>query len=429
MAFSISWTDYPEPADSDEYMKGCFLQRVQKDGETGEFSSLYNFISGDNYPVLRLLERDYSEKIDFIYIDPPYNTGKKFVYNDSFSGGSAQDRHSVWLSFMKRRLVIARELLSETGCIFIAIGNEELYHLKLLCDMIFGEENFVNDFMWLCGKGKKDSHSRTLEQSTLCYAKNKRRLGEFAEFQETEWATVNPDNDERGPWFSGSISFSEKRSNPSHPNYFEIVSPSGVHWKRQWLISREKMDELLRENKIYWGPAPEFSNVPRSKVFNGQKTKIIPKNIIDGANCNGTTGAETAIAGTISTGSSLTGSFRIGTTRDAQNYVDKLLGIKNAFDNPKPVGLIEHLISITAMKDDITVLDFFAGSGTTMEAVYRLNQLDGGKRRCILVQKPEKIEIEGHPFTDLSQLCLERCKRAGLPESQLTEFLLVLPSK
>ena len=109
--------------------------------------------------------------------------------------------------------------------------------------------------------------------------------------------------------------------------------------------------------------------------------------------------------------------------------MDKLLGIKNAFDNPKPVGLIEHLISITAMKDDITVLDFFAGSGTTMEAVYRLNQLDGGKRRCILVQKPEKIEIEGHPFTDLSQLCLERCKRAGLPESQLTEFQLVLPSE
>lgn len=431
MGFSINWTDIPEPADSDEFLKSCRFHSVALDSDLRGFSdsadssdsdswedlllkSQYSFISGDNYPALRLMENRFSGKVDFIYIDPPYNTGKKsFVYNDAFSSSGiksgkksersefseysverqnvfrnsvdSSDTHSVWLSFMSRRLKCAKNLLSESGCIFIAIGQEELYHLKLLCDQIFGEENFINDFQWLCGKGKKDSFSRTMQQSNLCYAKNRKKLSPFADFKETSWADSNPDGDSRGNWFSGSISFSEKRSNPNHPNYFEISSPSGVKWKRQWLLPKDEIERLLKEDKIYFGNAPEFDNVPRRKIFNGEKTEIIPKNIIDD----------------------------VKSTRNAQNYLDSLLDEKNAFDNPKPVELIEHLISICNMKKDILVMDFFAGSGTTMEAVFNLNKSDGGNRRCILVQKPEKITSRKSRFSDISELCLERIKKVA----------------
>ncbi|MBQ1949291.1 MAG: site-specific DNA-methyltransferase, partial [Treponema sp.] len=155
MGFSISWDDVAEKADGDDFAgRYSFAEILSKRAGTVSADS-HVFIEGDNYPALKFLLPDYRQKIDLIYIDPPYNTGKKsFVYNDSFSV-------DTWLSFMKRRLVLARELLAETGCIFIAIGQEELFRLKLLCDLVFGEENFINDFMWLHGKGKKDLFSRT----------------------------------------------------------------------------------------------------------------------------------------------------------------------------------------------------------------------------------------------------------------------------
>lgn len=384
MSFRIQWDDVPEKADADNFDS---LYEMKQDFEKSAVASntlsgiKHIFIESDNYPALKFLRRDFAGKIDLIYIDPPYNTGKKiFKYNDSFEVDS-------WLSFMSRRLILAKELLSERGCIFIAIGQEELYRLKLLCDQIFGEENFINDFMWLHGKGKKDSFSRTMQQSNICYAKNRKKLNSFVDYEITDWAKSNLDNDERGNWFSGSISFSEDRSNPEHPNFYEIVSPSGIKWKRQWLIKKSEMDELISQKKIYWGQAPEYNNVPRRKIFNGEKTEIIPKNIIDGAQ----------------------------STRSAQNHVDQLLGEKNSFDNPKPVNLIQHLIQIAAMPDDITVLDFFAGSGTTFESVIRQNQQDNGKRRCILIQKPEKIE-KSSLYENIAQLCFTRIKKIIPPQ-------------
>ena len=155
MSFSFDWTDFPEEAVNDDFVKNCFLECGDLSWKDLLERSQYSFISGDNYPVLRLLENHFACKIDFMYIDPPYNTGKKtFTYNDAFplnkkSDCMPPDRHSAWLSFMSRRLASAKKLLSDSGCIFLAIGQEELYHLKLLCDKIFGEENFVKDFMWL----------------------------------------------------------------------------------------------------------------------------------------------------------------------------------------------------------------------------------------------------------------------------------------
>lgn len=390
MSFSISWTDFLEKADAADFQEHFFLRK--DDSKSINFSPAedsaisaggicHTFIEGDNYPALKLLLSSYKEKIDFIYTDPPYNTGKKFTYNDN-------KKIDEWLSFMSRRLAAAKSLLKDSGCIFIAIGQEQVYVLKLLCDQIFGAENFVNDFMWLHGKGKKDSWSRTMQQSNLCYAKNKKKLKAFCDFEKTSWADKNVDNDARGNWFSGSISFDEKRSNEKNPNYYEIVSPGGKHWRRQWLISKDEMARLIKEDKIYWGKAPDFSNVPRKKVFNGETVEIIPRNIVDCAE----------------------------STREAQNHLDLLLGEKKSFDNPKPVNLIQHFIQIANMPKDITVMDFFAGSGSTLEAAVEQNLLDGGKRRCILVQKPEKIEKPGK-FKDIAELCLERI-RAVLKKTQ-----------
>ena len=389
MSFSISWTDFQESYDSPEVIKNLRLQKDEEKSIKSSDSTTHTLIEGDNYPAMKLLLSDYEEKIDFIYTDPPYNTGKKFTYNDNMDT-------EKWLSFMERRLTLANRLLSESGVIFIAIGAEQVHLLKILCDKIFGKENFINDFMWLHGKGKKDRWSRTMQQSNLCYAKNRKILKPFSDFQKTEWAISNPDKDSRGNWFSGSISFTEKRSNPKHPNYFEITSPSGIKWKRQWLITRTEMEKLLKEDKIYWGKAPEYDNVPRKKVFNNETEEIIPKNIIDFAD----------------------------STKEAQNHLDALLGTKCSFDNPKPVNLIQHFIKICGMKKDINVMDFFAGSGTTLEAVSELNKADGGKRKCILIQKPEVIE-KNEAFATISQLCYERAKAVLKDTKEGLDYLIL----
>ncbi len=382
MPIKLSWTDFPEPYDDDALLqKSQFQPPLLKEQK----ADIHCLIKGDNYPVLKKLSAGSSDcpnltsSVDLIYIDPPYNTGNDFTYNDNFTARDAHgntDRHSQWLSFMQRRLSAACPLLKPTGCIFIAIDQSELYTLKLLCDQIFGEENFVNDFMWLHGKGKKDTWSRTLQQHTLCYARDKKHLKTFREVQSTDWATTNADNDPRGNWFSGSISFTEKRSNPKHKNYYTITSPSGKVWTRQWQTDEAHMKELIADNRIFWGQAPAYNKVPRVKIFNEQQSEVIPRNIIEPRE----------------------------TTRAAQHHLDELLGKPGAFDNPKPVSLIKHLIEITCLPQDALILDFFAGSGTTFEAVCELNAQDNGARRCILVQKDEN---------GIFELCKKRCEKVA----------------
>ena len=380
MPLQLTWTDYPEAADSPDFLTNHKFEPSLPEN----FSHL--LIKGDNYPVLKMLGGggiagcpDFCGTVDLIYIDPPYNTGNDFTYNDNFKVRDTHgetDRHSQWLSFMQRRLLAARPLLKPTGCIFIAIDQSELYTLKLLCDQIFGEENFVNDFMWLHGKGKKDTWSRTLQQHTLCYARNKKLLPAFREVQSTDWARTNADNDPRGNWFSGSISFTEKRSNPNHKNFYTITSPGGKSWTRQWQTDQAHMKELISDNRIFWGQAPAYDKVPRIKIFNEEESEVIPRNIIEPAE----------------------------TTRAAQNHLDQLLGQSHTFDNPKPVSLIKHLREITRQPKDALIMDFFAGSGTTFEAVCALNEKDGGSRRCILVQKNEN---------EIFPLCKKRCEMAA----------------
>ena len=366
----FTWEDTPEPYDDPS-----LIENLKFNPNFSSAASSHLFIASDNYPALQKLAPIYQNKINLIYIDPPYNTGNSFAYKDSFAGDE-------WLSFMSRRLGLARELLAPTGCIFIAIDQSELHYLKLLCDQLFGQQNYVNDFMWLHGKGKKDTWSRTLQQHTLCYAKDKHQLAPFKERAQTAWANSNKDDDPRGNWFSGSVSFSEKRSNPKHKNYFTITSPSGVKWTRQWQRTRQEMEALLTDNRIYFGPGPEYKGVPRIKIFNEDTQEIIPRNIID---C-------------------------VESTRHAQAHLDGLLGHKGLFDNPKPVELISHLIEITGMPKDALIMDFFAGSGTTFESVCELNKKDGGTRHTILIQKPEPLP-ESSPYKTISDLCWARIQK------------------
>ena len=397
--FSISWKDIPERYDSPKIMESYSLKPdlLFKSGNLLQSDVL---IKGDNYPVLYNLKKYLSSSFNVIYIDPPYNTGNDFTYNDDFSG--TEGKHDAWLSFM-----LAKELLVGDGVIFIAIDQSELYVLKLLCDSIFGENNFVNDFMWLHGKGKKDKWARTLQQHTLCYGKNKKSLKPFKETIQTSWATKNMDNDKRGNWFSGSISFSEIRSNPCHKNFYTITSPSGKSWSRQWQVSHEEMDRLIKEDRIYWGAAPDYQGVPRKKVFYNDREEVIPRNIID----------------------------NVETTREAQKYLDKILGVSGIFDNPKPVGLITHLLEITNMPSDAVILDFFAGSGTTFEAVCKLNKIDNGTRKVVLVQNDEPCNVgniyldknKDIPFNTIYEICEKRCKKVSEMYNESISFCTLVP--
>ena len=268
---------------------------------------------------------------------------------------------------------------------FISIDDNEYAHLKLLCDDIFGEENFLQNFMWLHGKGKKDRWSRTLQQYVLCYAKNKEAVPQWSVQNSASYSFQNPDNDPRGGWFSGSVSFSETRSNKKHKNFFSIKSPSGIEWTRQWQRSKKEMDELLSQNKIFFGLAPNFDAVPRVKIFPGDVSEQIPQNIIDG----------------------------VGTTRDAQKMLDDMFDGK-VFDYPKPVGLIKHILTFASSKDSV-ILDFFAGSGTTGHAVLDINKEDGGNRHFILCTNNENDIAENVTYSRINRVIKGYGKEQGIP--------------
>lgn len=334
-------------------------------------------IHGDNLEALKALLPEYQGKVDCIYIDPPYNTGNEgWVYNDNVNdphirkwlgavvGKEAEDltRHDKWLCMMYPRLVLLQKLLSPTGAIFISIDDNEQANLKLICDEIFGAGNFVNNFMWLHGKGKKDKFSRTLQQYIIVYAKNRNLLPEWNDKSYTNYDFANPDNDPKGKWFSGSLSFSESRSNPLHPNFYEIISPTGVVWKRQWQVSKNEMQQLIDNGDISWGNPISCDGVPRQKI-RPTIIDIIPNNIIDSC----------------------------GTTKSAENDLFTIFK-NNVFDYPKPTQLIEHLLQIAQLSSNALILDSFAGSGTTAHAVLNLNKQDGGHRRFILVEMCDYAE-------------------------------------
>lgn len=321
-----------------------------------------NFLlEGDNLAALKLLEKTHRGNIDLIFIDPPYNTRNgDFGYDDSRVDLTDTFRHSKWVSFMSERLLVARRLLKNDGVIFIAIDDNEQAALKLLCDQLFGEENFLASIIWqhsIQPKGYSGTFS-VRHNYILCYQKTAQFvLNSLPRTDEDNKAYANPDNDPRGRWRSGDV-----RNALYRPNLiYDIISPSGNVIKpcaNGWRWSKETVEEKIKSGEI---------------IFSKDETRIIRKIYLD--TLEGRT-PETIWFGK-----------DVGTTRSAMSEIKEIFG-SSAFGTPKPTSLIERTLRLIS-RTDATVLDFFAGSGTTGHAVMKLNAEDGGTRRFILCTNNE----------------------------------------
>jgi adenine-specific DNA-methyltransferase len=395
--------------------------------ESVEWENTKNLmIEGDNLEVLKLMQKSYSGKVKLIYIDPPYNTGKDFVYPDNFqdniknyleltgqveggrkisSNTEASGRfHTDWLNMMYPRLKLARNLLREDGVIFISIDDSELDNLRKLCAEVFGDENFVVQIIWR--KRSTPPNDKVIGANhdyILCFAKNaiavnlqhrERSVDQIARYK-------NPDNHVKGPWAPGDLMANIKGGRFVKSLNFPIVNPQTgeEHFpgnNGNWRFSRETITTLLANNEIYFGETGRGK--PKLKRFLCDvKEGVTYPSIWDFVPLN-TSGS---------------------------NEMGGIFGNPTIFESPKPVGLIQELIKLGCKSNEV-VLDFFAGSGTTGHAVMAQNAADNGNRRYILVQLPEPLDPEnkdqkvaadfcdklGKPCT-IAELTKERLRRAA----------------
>lgn len=368
--------------------------------ESVDFDSTRNlFIEGDNLDALKLLQETYLGKVKVIYIDPPYNTGNDFIYHDDFAQDSDEflvhsrqkdahgNRlvantesngrfHSDWLSMIFPRIKLARNLLREDGLIFISIDDCEAASLRKICDEIFGEENFLAQIVWKkIYSGKADaSHFGKFHEYVLCYAKNVAEV-EVRLLPRTDEMNArysNPDEDPRGPWLSNDLTAAGERS----AGHYEVKSPSGRSFDspegKHWLYSKETMERLLAENRIFFGKNGDaYPRLKRflSEVQQGRKPNTVWLH------------------------------DEVGHTDEGTKEFRSLLGKNVDFQAPKPSRLIKQILKLAthADRNDI-VMDFFAGSGTTAQAVYSLNLEDQGNRRFVLVQIPQDCDAKSEAF-------------------------------
>lgn len=342
-------------------------------------SSENMIIHGDNLEALKSLLPKYEGNINCVYIDPPYNTGNEgWVYNDNVNdprikkwlgevvGKEGEDlsRHDKWLCMMYPRLKILQKLMSEDGMIFISIDDNEQAQLKLICDEIFGSNNFVIEFAWQKTAGAKNNAKlvSSNHEYVLMYAKNKELLNLYGD-DRSELAMKdykNPDDDPRGPWSRTSMlapGYTPKNRFTMTFNNGKAYTPSEG---KSWRYSREKMLELEADNRISFEP-----NMPRKKTFLSEVDRVPPKSLLL---------------------QDVAGNNQQGTTE-----IQLLFGDKTYFDFPKPVKLVKYLISKCLNKNAI-ILDCFAGSGTTGHAVLELNKEDNGNRKFIEIEMMEYIE-------------------------------------
>ena len=375
------------------------------------------YIEGDNLEVLKLLQRAYLGKVKMIYIDPPYNTGNDFVYEDDFAmSGEEMDEamgnvdeegnrlrrnldsnpryHSDWCSMIYSRLLVARTLLANDGVIFISIDDNEVHHLRKICDEVFGAGNFLAQVVWERAYAPINlmKHFSPSHDYIVCYAKDVDLAicNGIPRSSEADARYSNPDNDPRGVWQSDNLSVGPA----IEANIYPITTPSGRVVEppagRSWSLSANAFAERLRQNRIWFGS--DGNGVPRMKRFLSElrKTGVTPMTIWKYE--------------------------EVGHSQDATKALAGIFDGKKYFDYPKPVDLIKRCISLYSSPDSL-ILDFFSGSATTAHAVMQLNAEDGGKRKYICVQLPEETpegsEARKAGYNTICEIGKERIRRAG----------------
>ena len=372
------------------------------------------YIEGDNLEVLKLLQESYLGKVKMIYIDPPYNTGNDFIYRDNFavsqqewsaeSGEWSEDGerlfrntdsngrfHSDWCSMIYSRLLLARNLLTDDGVIFISIDDCEYDNLKKICDELFGTRNYVGTILW-----KKKTNGNNMgflppvHDYILCFARNISAVSDMGYPVTDDFIAKsfsNPDDDPRGPWTVTDLSANHKGP------YFPITNPKNgaVHYPpdgRYWVFNEEEVKRRINDGRIIFGRSGEGKPVQKVFAANRKFGKIRAESWWSDKGMNADATAELA----------------------------ELFGKSKLFTHPKPSKLLYNIIKISTEKDDL-ILDFFAGSSTTADAIFQLNAEDGGKRKSILIQLPELCEAGSVAYEEgyetITELGKERIRRAG----------------
>jgi adenine-specific DNA-methyltransferase len=388
--------------------------------ESVDFEHTENlYIEGDNLDVLKVIREAYLGKVKMIYIDPPYNTGNDFVYNDDFASsyeefaesckvydeegnltfdpkanGESNGRfHTDWLNMIYPRLKVARDLLAEDGVIFISIDDNEDENLRKVCDEIFGEQNFVAQLVWERAYSPKND-AKFISNShdyILMYARNINsfQIGRLPRTEEANARYSNPDNDPRGVWKPSDISV--KTYNPESD--YPITTPSGRVVEppagRCWSLSKKAFFERLQDNRIWFGPNGD--SVPSMKRFL----------------------TELKFEGMAPT--SILFYKEVGHSQEGAKELVSLMGDKGVFDGPKPIRLLYRLLTLANLDKDSIILDFFSGSASTAHALMKLNAEDGGNRKFIMIQLPETTDDKARKagYQTICEIGKERIRRAG----------------
>ena len=405
-AFEFTWVGKRASiVEANKSIRKTLRPVVEESVEWDKTENLY--IEGDNLEILKLLQESYLGKIKVIYVDPPYNTGNDFIYHDDFamsveeyeeqSGvyGEDGDRlfkntdangrfHSDWCSMMYSRLMLARNLLADDGAIFVSIDEHEHGNLISIMNEIFGEANYIDSIVWDKKAGAKGVPPRNMMVNVHEYIVAYQKTGQFKFVGEKRSEEAdgfkNPDNDPRGPWRESNIKSTTKPIEEA----FTIVDPeTGREYTNTWAFSRESLERMIAEKRILWK-----ENLPKQKEFMYEMTNE---------------------------NKAIKSSWGVFDAQSTTVYLKHLIP-EVKFDNPKPINLMKYLISVAAGPDDI-VLDIFSGSATTAQAVMAVNQEDGGNRKFILLQIPEKIATDTEAYkagySTICELGKERIRRSG----------------
>lgn len=390
--------------------------------ESVSFDTTENiYIEGDNLEAMKIMQEAYLGKIKMIYIDPPYNTGNDFVYNDDFSvevskylssSGQYDEAgnrlvknfetngrfHTDWLNMMYGRLKLARNLLSEDGVIFISLDDHEIENAKKICSEIFGENNFEGHIHWRRRHNQPNDKTKMIgivAEHILAYAKNSEYFRSVGVGKLDLTASfTNPDSDPKGPWASKPWKVGSDQSG----SRYTIITPTGKVLEGEWMGEEKTYKEYLKEGRIYFPKGGD--GMPRKKYYAFERQE-------EGQCATNWWSCE-----------------QFGHNQGANDCATALFGKKNIFSNPKPIELIRGLLKIANVKDGDIVLDFFAGSSSTAHAIMKLNAEDGLHRKFIMIQIPEKTDEKSEAYKNgypnICEIGKERIRRAGKEFTEMT---------